>query len=123
MRFKTDENLPVEAAAVFRKAGHEAETIHDEQLSGRPDDQLAEVCRRENRILVTLDLDFADIRTYPPHEYPGLIVLRPRLQAKRRVLDLLQFVSRLLDLEPLAGHLWIVDESRVRIRRGKPGTE
>jgi predicted nuclease of predicted toxin-antitoxin system len=34
MRFKIDENLPVEAAHLLQAAGHEATTIHDEQMVG-----------------------------------------------------------------------------------------
>jgi len=82
MQFKIDENLPVEAADVLQAAGHEATTIHDEQLVGQPDPNVAQVCRDEWRALVTLDLDSSDIRTYPPDQYRGLIVLRPRRQAK-----------------------------------------
>lgn len=35
------------------------------------------MCVKEGRILLTLDLDFADIRVYPPQALPGLVVLRP----------------------------------------------
>jgi hypothetical protein len=38
--------------------------------------------------LVTLDLDFANIRAYPPAEYPGIVVLRPNKREKRSVLAL-----------------------------------
>ena len=67
------------------------------------------------RVLVTMDLDFADIRAYPPQDYPGLIVLRPRLQVKQHILHLVQRTVPLLDLELLRGRLWIVSESGVRI--------
>ena len=116
MRFKFDENLPSEAAELFRSGGHEAETIPDEEMSGSPDPDVAEVCQKENRVLVTLDLDFADIRTYPPGDYPGLIVLRPKSQAKPRVLNLLGLMLSALSREPLIGCLWIVAESGIRIR-------
>jgi len=72
MRFKIDENLPVELAEELRAAGHEAITVGDQQLSGASDQHLSEVCKTEGSIFVTLDLDFADIRTYPPGEHPGL---------------------------------------------------
>ena len=34
MRFKLDENLPVELANVFREAGHDAVTVLDQNLMG-----------------------------------------------------------------------------------------
>ncbi len=116
LRFKIDENLPAESAALLVAAGHDALTVLDQQLGGRPDVELAVVCRREGRVLVTLDLDFCDIRAYPPAENPGIIVLRLERQDKQRVISALERLVPLLAHEPLAGNLWIVEESNVRIR-------
>ncbi|MDD3827343.1 MAG: hypothetical protein PHY79_15365, partial [Anaerolineae bacterium] len=61
-------------------------------------------------------MDFADIRAYPPAEFPGLIVLRLRQQDKPHVLEVLTRLIKLLGQEQLDRQLWIVDEKRVRIR-------
>ena len=116
MRFKVDENLPIEVAEALRQAGHDAATVLEQRYGGSPDERLAALCQRENRALLTLDMDFADIRSYPPTEFPGLIVLRLRQQDKPYVLDVLARLIRLLDQEPLEQHLWIVDEKQIRIR-------
>lgn len=118
MQFKIDENLPVEVADALRDAGHDALTIHDEQMVGDPDPQVAAVCQSEERALLTLDLDFSDIRTYPPGEYHGIVVFRPRTQAKPPVLSLVARLIPLLDSEPLEGNLWILQETGLRIREG-----
>jgi predicted nuclease of predicted toxin-antitoxin system len=118
MQFKIDENLPIEAAESLRNASHDALTIHDQQMVGDPDPQIAAVCKSEQRAIVTLDLDFSDIRTYPPGEYHGIVVLRPRTQAKAVVLNLVSQLIPLLDTEPLAGNLWILQETGLRIREG-----
>lgn len=123
MRLKIDENLPVEVAQELSAAGHEAVTVHDQQLVGEADTRLAAVCRDEARSLVSLDLDFADIRVYPPGDYAGLIVLRPRTQSKPAVLSLVRRLLPLLETEPLEGNLWIVDETGVRIREGESGPD
>ena len=116
MRFKVDENLPVEVAAALNAAGHEADTVNDEGLQGKPDATIAEVCALEGRILVTLDLGFADIRTYPPQAAPGFIVMRLTRHDKEYVLRVIQGLFTLFDQEPLEHHLWIVEDTRVRIR-------
>jgi predicted nuclease of predicted toxin-antitoxin system len=116
MRFKVDENLPIEAAKALRRAGHDAATVLEQRHGGSTDAQLAAFCQREGRILITLDMDFADIRAYPPAEFPGLVVLRLRQQDKPYVLSVVAGMMRLLDREPLERHLWIVEETRVRIR-------
>jgi predicted nuclease of predicted toxin-antitoxin system len=116
MRFKVDENLPVEVAKLLSQVGHDAATVLEQHLSGGADSDVALVCQREGRVLVTLDLDFADIRAYPPAQCPGLIVLRLKQQDKPHVLETLSRVVRVFPDEPLERHLWIVEERRIRIR-------
>ena len=120
MKFKVDENLPVEVAEVLQQAGHDAATVLEQHLGGSDDAQLAAVCQIESRILVTLDMDFSDIRNYPPAEFPGLVVLRLRQQDKPYVLNVVMRLMQVLSQEPIEGHLWIVEENRIRIR-GEPG--
>ncbi len=84
MKFKVDENLPIEAASIFREQEFEADTVSDEALSGADDESVANRVRTENRILITLDLDFSNIRAYPPEEYAGIIVLRLKKQDNLR---------------------------------------
>jgi predicted nuclease of predicted toxin-antitoxin system len=119
LRFKIDENLPAEAAAVLRDADHDAATVLKQAMGGRPDGDIAQVCRAEGRAIVTLDLDFADIRRCPPEEHAGLVVLRLASQAAPSVLAVITRTLPLLQREPLDGHLWIVDDGGVRIRAGK----
>ena len=116
MKFKTDENLPVEVVDVLYEHGHDAISVVEQQLGGAADDTIAKVCQREQRVLVTLDLDFADIRTYPPDEYSGIIVLRPKVQTISAIVSLTEQVIRLLESSSPIGQLWIFDELHVRIR-------
>ena len=55
MRFKVDENLPVEVSAWLRAAGHYALTVPDQHLGGSTDLTIASICQQEARALVTLD--------------------------------------------------------------------
>jgi predicted nuclease of predicted toxin-antitoxin system len=73
VKFKIDENLPIEIAGLLRDAGYGATTVVDQGLGGSADPDIAFVYRNEDRVLVTLDMDFADIRTYPPNQHSGLI--------------------------------------------------
>ncbi len=82
MRFKLDENLPVELVDSFSEAGHDAMTVLDQVLNGVQDPDPASICIRYRRTIVTFDTDIADIHTYPPSAIPGLIVLRLEIQAR-----------------------------------------
>ena len=116
MQFKIDENLPVEIAAVLTKAGYDATTVLEQRLSGSSDADIAMVCRKEERILITLDLDFADIRAYPPKHSPGIIILRLKQQDRPHIMELFEWVVPMLSRESLRHHLWIVEERQIRIR-------
>jgi predicted nuclease of predicted toxin-antitoxin system len=117
VKLKTDENLPSSAAMLLRTAGHDVTTIVEEKLGGAADPNVAEVCRSEERALVTLDRGLGNIRAYPPTDYHGIVVLRPREQSLDAILELVKTFATLLESNTLAGTLWIVDERRFRIRR------
>lgn len=51
MKFKLDENLPVELAADLRALGHDADTVADESLCGMPDPVVVNAAFAANRIL------------------------------------------------------------------------
>lgn len=116
MLFKIDENLPVEVAELLRAEGHDAATVQEECLAGSPDSDISQICRQEQRALVTLDTDFADIRTYPPNQYAGIVVLRLKRQDKASVMDACADLVHLLTQEQLEHTLWILDENYLRIR-------
>ena len=116
MRFKLDENIPTELADFLKASGYETDTVADEGLKGTKDKSIAEVCEREERTLVTFDLDFSDIREFPPEKYSGLLVLRLIRQDPEFLLLIFREVLPLLEQEPVGGRLWIIEENRVRIR-------
>lgn len=62
MLFKVDENLHSDVAELLRKAGHNAMTVFEQGLRGRKDREIADVCRIEKQAIVTLDLEFSNIR-------------------------------------------------------------
>jgi len=116
MRFKLDENLPVDAAVPLTEAGHDVHTVYQEGLCGTPDSKISEVCRSEKRILITLDTDFCNILNYPPATHNGIIVIRTLDQSKPEILWFLQKVLLPHLTEAVQGKLWIVQRNGIRIR-------
>ena len=116
MRAKLDENVPIEAAELLRAAGWGCDTVYDEGLAGADDPIVAARCQAEARVLFALDLDFADIRAYPPDEYVGIVVLRPAEPSRQQALELVSRVLPVLSAEWREHRLWIVEPGRVRVR-------
>lgn len=118
MRFKTDENLHPEVAEFLGRDGHDAATVWDEGLQGTKDARIIERCRLEKRALLTLDLGFADIRTYPPADSYGIVVFRLNNQSRGHVLAVFLLFLEFIKTERLQNRLWIVSEDTLRIRGG-----
>jgi predicted nuclease of predicted toxin-antitoxin system len=116
MRLRLVENLPSELARLFIEAGHDAVTVLDQDIGGATDAIVVSACLSEGRAIVTMDTHFADIRGYPSHLYPGIVVFRLDSQTRDHVLAVGARLLPTLSEEVLQGRLWIVEESRVRVR-------
>jgi predicted nuclease of predicted toxin-antitoxin system len=121
MRIKLDENLPRRLAPRLRDLGHDVHTPDDEGLRGAEDGSIWEATQREQRFLITQDLDFSDMRRFTPGSHKGVLLVR-LLEPKRRVL-----IDRILTLFregvicDWTGCLVVAGERKVRVRRPPPG--
>ena len=116
MKFKLDENLPLELIADLRQAGHEAHTVPEEGLAGATDPTVVERARLEGRVLLTMDKGIANTRAYPPENSAGIILFRPRGSGRGVVLGFVRRHMPALLRTDLAGHLLVVSEAGIRIR-------
>lgn len=88
-------------------------------MIGSADNDLAAICRREGRVIVTQDLDFSNIVAFPPEDHAGIIVFRLHDPSRRSLLAAIRRLLPMLASEPLSGQLWTVDDVGVRIRPGE----
>lgn len=114
---KLDENLAAAHARLLRERGYEVDRVQDEGLSGCSDGRLWHQVVKEGRILITLDLDFGDIRRFPPGKHPGLILLRPKAKGRQAVSAVLLRIVQDHRLEDFRGCLVVADPRRTRVRR------
>jgi predicted nuclease of predicted toxin-antitoxin system len=116
VRFKIDENLPRDIAGDLRKLGHEAETVVEEGLTGKSDQVILHLVEAETRVLLTMDKGIADVRAYPPQNYAGIVLFRPRTAGRTATLTLVRsFLPTLVKTDP-SGRLFVVSEAGIRIR-------
>ncbi len=80
---KLDENLGRSPVALLRDAGYTVDRVHDQGLSGAADEVVWQRVCTEDRFFVTLDLDFSDVRRFPPGSHAGILLLRPRSRGRR----------------------------------------
>jgi predicted nuclease of predicted toxin-antitoxin system len=120
MRFLVDANLPRSTLAAFARSGHQASHVNDVGLKDARDELIAQRARETQAAIVTRDLDFSDIRTYPPADYAGIVVMRVSddTVATEIVQILERFLTRVEIVDQLPGHLAIVEAHQFRFRPG-----
>lgn len=87
MRLKLDENLPRSAVPRLTALGLDVDTVLDESLGGQSDDAVWVAAQREQRFLVTQDLDFSDARQFVPGAHAGVLIVRLPDSEQWRVAD------------------------------------
>ncbi|MBI5788204.1 MAG: DUF5615 family PIN-like protein [Candidatus Schekmanbacteria bacterium] len=124
MKFKLDENFGNRTQELFRAKGYDVQSVLSQRLSGCSDSNLYEVCYAEQRCLITLDLDFADVLRFPPSRSYGIVVIRISRNNRYALLELLvrQFLNALSEMS-VTGKLWIVEMGRIRIHEANNDNE
>jgi predicted nuclease of predicted toxin-antitoxin system len=117
VKLKLDENMSTRLKSDLGALGFDVETVLDEGLQGRDDSQIASHCGVENRMLLTLDVGFGDLRKYRPGTHPGIILLRPLSTGPSAVKNLLLGFLSVADLTEFVHCLVVVEPGRVRVRR------
>lgn len=118
MRFLVDANLPRSIVALIAGLGHDVEFVRDIGLGAAPDAEVIKHAKAGRAALITRDMDFADVRRYPPAQYSGLVVLRvaDSLTAVQMVRVVEQFLREPRFVAQLSGRLAILEVDRVRFR-------
>lgn len=118
MRFKLDENFGSRTRNIISAAGHDVETVLNENLQGASDKHLYDICCEERRCLITLDLDFSDVVRFFPDKCSGIAVIRLARNPSLPLLEkLIRQMLHSVDLMKLEGELWIIEAGRIRVHQ------
>ena len=117
MRFLLDVGVAASTAKYLRQRGHDAIHLLEQGLERLPDTEIAAKALREQRIILTHDLDFGRLVSLSKGRAPSVVTFR---LSNMRVEEVNGRLDELLprfaaDLE--FGALISVTDQRVRIRR------
>jgi predicted nuclease of predicted toxin-antitoxin system len=122
MKIKLDENIGQRGKALLVEAGHDVATVLEQNLQSAPDTEVIEVCRSEDRCLVTLDLDFSNPLRFSPSQYRGIAVLRlPNRPTNQDLIEAILTLINALKGQSISGNLWIVQRGQIRIYQQEDG--
>jgi predicted nuclease of predicted toxin-antitoxin system len=117
VRLKLDENIAASAAVRLRAIGFDADTVMDEGLNGRPDDDIWRAAQAEERFLVTQDLDFSDARKFSAGTHHGILVVRLPDEDQWRMSDFLVGWFSVPDVRTWSGCFVVATPTKVRVTR------
>jgi len=117
MKIKLDENLPAELYDLLVSPKHDVHTVPDESLAGREDRFIFVAAREENRLLLTQNLDFSDLRTFRPGTHPGIVLIRLRDPSRRRLVERFHQVLQTEKLDTWDGCFVVISDKKLRVRR------
>ena len=99
IKFLADENVSKTLTNFLRKEGYDIKDIKEERLFGVNDEKILELAKKENRIILTHDKEFAGVLNNPLN-FKGIILIRysnqsPENVIKRFRLDLQKIKSKI----------------------------
>lgn len=117
MKIKLDENFPARTASVLNAAGHDVHTAGEESLSGCDDLELWNAAQREERFLITQDMDFSDVRRFTPGTHSGILLVRLRSPSADNLVERVRELFHKESATEWSGCFVVATEHKVRIRR------
>src|SRR5687768_4280815 len=117
MRFLADMGVSLKVVEWLRSNGHETVHLRDERLHRLPNGDIFQKAAREQRIVLTFDLDFGEILAGSGGQIVSVILFRLRNTRTEFVIERLDEVLKLSSEELSQGAIVIVEDGRHRIRR------
>jgi len=122
MRFLADMGVDVRVVHWLREQGHDAIHLRDEGLQRLPDAEIFEKASHEQRVVLTFDLDFAEIAALIDRRPVAVIVFRLHNTRAVHVISRLEAVLKVSSTALQRSAIVTVEESRHRIRQLPIGT-
>jgi predicted nuclease of predicted toxin-antitoxin system len=117
MRFLADMGISPVTVRALRQEGYDAVHLQEEGLERLPDADILEKARQEERIVLTCDLDFAELLAVGTEALPSVIIFRLQnytpAYVTPKLLEALAGYSR----ELTSGAILTVEDTRYRLRR------
>ena len=117
MKFLLDMPVSCLLLDVLQAHGHEGVHAHQIGKDRASDSELLEIAQRENRVIITADLDFPRMLALRLTQGPGLVLFRGGNYSDTEMCDLLSRVLAKVTPEDLEKSVCVVDRRRIRVTR------
>jgi len=119
LKFFADHCIPNSVIVKIREAGHEVLRLRDHIPTDSIDHEVISNAQDLKCILISLNGDFADIVSYPPADYKGIIALHvgnhPEIISQLLTM-LMDYLAEHAEMNHYHGKLLLVEAHRIRVR-------
>lgn len=117
MKFLIDMPLSPKLAVWLMQQGHDAVHALKLGLARASDTEILERARREQRMVVTADLDYPRLLALAQAEGPSLILFRGGNYSEQEAVDRLRRTLETIPNEELPNSIVVIEKERIRRRR------
>lgn len=119
MKIKLDENIPNKLTHLLKKLKHDVDTVFEEKLVGQDDQAIWDAAQKNNRFLITQDLDFSDIRKFEPGTHEGLLLVRLHTPGKEALCERIRSLFESEQVELWKRCFVVATDTKLRVRSPK----
>ncbi|MCD6220476.1 DUF5615 family PIN-like protein [Candidatus Calescamantes bacterium] len=117
IKFLADMPISIKTVQFLREKGYDIYHLREKNLQRLSDEGIIKLARRENRVILTADLDFSFLSFLSRKQFPSVIIFRLEDETSEHINALLSKYLPIIERQLISGAIVIFEESRVRIRK------
>lgn len=112
-----DHCMPRRYQRLLSEWGYPVALLTEHLPADAPDSDVLQTAQQLDAVVLTVDLDFANIIDYPPKQYAGIVVLRYQARDQDALDQTLKTAFSDLYQDDMRGTLIVVSPRRYRVRQ------
>jgi len=116
MRILADMHISPATVHFLQTLGYDTIRVNEIMPSNSSDKEIVETAKKEERVILTQDLDFSEIISFSGEKIPSLISLRLSSSRIEFVNKRLEKVLPMIESDIEKGSIVVVEDNRIRLR-------
>lgn len=116
MKILADMHISPVTVNFLKVLGHDTIRVNEILPSNSSDKIIVETAKKEQRVIITQDLDFSEIISLSGEKAPSLISLRLSSSRIEYVNERLEKVLPKIEFDIVKGSIVVVEDKRIRVR-------
>ena len=117
MKFLVDMPISPKTCEYLTKKGFDAVHLYHLDKSRAADTEVIELAKQENRIIITMDLDFPFILAHSHEKVPGVILVRMNYATVERINEHLAYLLKAVSREEIENSVVVLEDNNIRFRK------